>query len=404
MRQFILLAGLTVLAGCSSTQPNAQKGPPVPTASPNAPHQEPAFPEQTRAPQSSTAFVLNRDTIAEGLEHPWGMAFLPDGRLLVTEKPGRLRLITRDGELSQPISSVPEVDSREQGGLLDVLLAKDFQDSRRLYFSFAEPRDDGETGTAIASARLADDEDRLENVEVIFRQQPSWDSAKHYGSRLLWDENGLLYVTLGERSDEEPRQLAQDLDAHLGKVIRIHPDGTIPEDNPFFDQDNAFPEIWSYGHRNIQGATIHPDTGELWVAEHGPNGGDELNRPEAGKNYGWPVITYGIDYSGEPIGDDITQKDGMEQPVYYWDPTIAPAGALFYQGDMFSQWQNNLFISSLKPGGLVRLELSDGRVTAEERLLKDIGRVRDIAEAEDGALWIITDEENGRLIRLSHRR
>ncbi len=391
-------------------------GPDDPWPPPNARLQTPAFYTQTRAPKLESNIDFKVDEVASGLFHPWAIEFLPDNSLLITERLGRMRIVTRQGAqekgaqekgLSEPIANVPPVDSRDQGGLLDVILDPDFADNRLIYFSYAEPRGNGETGTTVARARLSEDRAALEEVEIIFRQMPAWRSTKHYGSRLVWNGGGALFVTLGERSHPQPRQLAQDLSTHLGKVVRILPDGSVPPDNPFVGEESVAGEeevlsdIWSYGHRNIQGAAIHPQTGELWTIEHGPRGGDEVNIPKAGENYGWPVITYGEDYSGAPIGDGITQQQGMEQPIYYWDPVIAPAGALFYQGDLFGEWQGDLLISSLKPGGLVRLELDGRLVTGEERLLTDLGRVRDIATGPDGALWVITDERNGKLLRIT---
>lgn len=319
---------------------------------------------------------------------------------MITERPGRIRIATPDGDLSEPIGGVPDVDARGQGGLLDVSLAPDFGSSRMVYISYAEPRGNNTNGTSVARGRLSDDDSRLENVEVIFQQQPAWDSTLHFGSRIVWESDDLLYVTLGERSVNAARGLSQDLDAHLGKVVRIHPDGSSPDSNPFAD-GSGLPEIWSYGHRNVQGAAKHPETGDLWTIEHGPRGGDELNRPEAGKNYGWPVITYGVEYAGGEVGDGITARSGMEQPVYYWDPVIAPGGMVFYQGEMFDEWQGNLIVSSLTPGGIVRLMLDDNLVVGEERLLSNVGRVRDVSEGPDGALWILTDAANGRLIKLT---
>lgn len=376
-------------------------GPDDPWPPPNAPLQTPAYYEQTRAPQLDSNINLQTEKITSGFFHPWAIEFLPDNSLLLTERLGRMRIVTPQGEISESIEGVPKVDSRDQGGLLDVVLDPEFRTNRLIYFSYAEPRGEGQNGTAVARARLSEDRTALEEVEVIFRQTPAWRSTKHYGSRLVWDADGSLFITLGERSLPEPRQLAQDLDNHLGKVVRIRPDGSAPEDNPYADSDEGLPEIWSHGHRNIQGAALHPRTGELWVIEHGPRGGDEINVPQAGKNYGWPVITYGEDYSGAPIGKGITQRHGMEQPIYYWDPVIAPAGSLFYQADMFSDWRGDLLISSLRPGGLVRLELDGRRVTGEERLLTDLGRVRDIATGPDGALWVITDERNGQLLKIT---
>ncbi|REC93841.1 PQQ-dependent sugar dehydrogenase [Kushneria indalinina] len=372
---------------------------PVDVGPPNAPSQTPAFEDQTRAPQLANTLELDTQIIADGLEHPWGLAFLPGGDMLVTERAGRLRLITPDGEMSEPIEGLPEMDARGQGGLLDVSLGPDFDTERRVYLSYAEPRDGDQNGTAVARARLSEDNTRLSDVEVIFQQQPGWESTKHFGSRLIWDNNGRLFITLGERSLVEPRQLAQTLDNTIGKIVRVNADGSTPDDNPFVGRDDALDEIWSYGHRNLQGAALHPETNELWTIEHGPKGGDELNRPEPGLNYGWPVITYGEDYSGAAIGDGITQQDGMEQPVYYWDPVIAPGDMTFYTGELFAGWQNDILIASLKPGGIVQLSLEDGRVTGEARYLEELGRVRDVDQGPDGALWILTDKRDGALIR-----
>ncbi|GHC23713.1 glucose dehydrogenase [Kushneria pakistanensis] len=373
---------------------------PVDVGPPNAPSQTPAFEGQTRAPQIQEATELNAQTIVDGLEHPWGIAFLPGGDMLVTERPGRLRLITPEGEMSEPIEGLSEVDARDQGGLLDVSLGPDFDTERWVYLSYAEAQDGDKNATTVARGRLSEDNTRLTDVEVIFRQQPGWKSTKHFGSRLMWGEDGRLFITLGERSLVEPRQLAQTLDNTLGKVVRINADGSMPTDNPFAGRDDALAEIWSYGHRNIQGAALHPETRKLWTIEHGPNGGDELNRPEAGHNYGWPVITYGEDYSGGPIGEGITQKEGMEQPVYYWDPTIAPGDMTFYSGDAFDGWQGDALIASLKPGGIIRLHLEDGRVTGEARYLEELGRIRDVEQGPDGALWILTDNGDDALIRV----
>lgn len=373
---------------------------PVPTGPPNSPSQTPAFGGQTRAAQIEETIELDAQTVADGLEHPWGLAFLPGSDMLVTERPGRLRLITPQGDVSEPLEGLPEVDARGQGGLLDVSLAPDFADSRWVYLSYAEPREDGRNATAVARGRLSEDRSRLTDVETVFQQQPAWDSTKHFGSRLVWGTDGTLWITVGERSLVEPRQLAQTLDNTIGKVLRINADGSIPEDNPFVGRADALDSIWSYGHRNIQGAARHPETHELWTIEHGPKGGDELNRPEPGLNYGWPVITYGEDYSGADIGEGITQQEGMEQPVYYWDPVIAPGDMAFYTGERFDGWQDSLVIASLAPGGLARVTLEDGRVTGEARYLEDLGRVRDVDQGPDGALWVLTDKGNGALIRV----
>jgi glucose/arabinose dehydrogenase len=374
-------------------------GPPVNTGPPNATNQTPAFEGQTRAPEVKSNFTLKTDVVTNQLKSPWGMAELPDGRFIITQREeGTLVIVTQEGQLSDALIGAPEVYNGGQGGMLDVAVAPDFETSRLVYFSFSENRGNNQNGTSVARGKLSADEKSLEDVTVIFRQTPAWNSSLHFGSRLVFDRDGLLYVTLGERSNPEPRQQAQDRNSHLGKVIRINADGTVPEDNPFVGVANTKPEIWSYGHRNVQSAALHPETGELWTVEHGPRGGDEINRPEAGKNYGWPTITYGIDYSGAPIGSGITQQEGMEQPVYYWDPVIGPSGTTFYVGDMFP-WQNNLLIGSLNPGGVVRIILNGNRVVGEERLLSEYGRVRDVEVTSDGAFWIVND--NGELVRVS---
>lgn len=398
-RSVVWLACFAVIACSAQAGPALAANPPVPTPPPNVPSQKPAFPGQTRAPEITPATKVRYEVMAEGLAKPWGLAFLPDGRLLVTEKPGRLRVLD-DRRLSPPVAGIPAVDSAGQGGLLDVAIGPTFARDRLIYWTYSEPREAGKNGTSVARGRLSEDLARVDAVQVIFRQLPSWTSRGHYGSRLVFDRNGHLFVTLGERQLPEPRQLAQDLGAHMGKVVRIFPDGSVPKDNPFVGKAGARPEIWSYGHRNIQGADLHPVTGELWTVEHGARGGDEVNAPKAGKNYGWPIITYGEDYDGSPIGGGITQKAGMEQPIYYWDPVIAPGGARFYRGDLFKGWKNNLLIAGLASNALVRLTLDGEHVTGEERLMLGAGRLREIAEAADGALWIVTDENDGRVIRL----
>ncbi len=331
--------------------------------------------------------------VARGLERPWGLAFLPDGRLLVTERPGRLRLVA-DGVLSAPLAGVPAVFARGQGGLLDVALGPTFERDRLVYLSFAEPGPGG-ASTAVARGRLGPL--GLEGTQVIWRQQPKVAGPNHWGSRLVFRPDGTLFVTLGERFTY--RERAQDLSTTLGKIVRIDPDGSIPPDNPFVGRPGVRPEIWSYGHRNVQAAALDAQ-GRLWTVEHGAMGGDELNRPEAGKNYGWPVITYGLDYSGARIGIG-TAKEGMEQPVYYWDPVIAPSGAVFYTGSAFPEWRGDLFVGSLKPGGLVRLRLDGDRVALEERYLEALGeRIRDVRQGPDGLLYLLTDEPRGRIFRL----
>ncbi|HET8725885.1 MAG TPA: PQQ-dependent sugar dehydrogenase [Alphaproteobacteria bacterium] len=340
------------------------------------------------------------ETVADGLSHPWGMAFLPDGRLLVTERSGELRVVTAEGDLSEPVAGVPEVDARDQGGLLDVALHPEFDRNRLVYMSYAEPGEGGNS-TAVARGVLSEDGSSLSDVEVVFSQQPKVESTKHFGSRMVFDREGRLFVTLGERSDEEFRDQAQELDSHLGKIIRVNDDGSVPEDNPFVGREDALPEIWSYGHRNIQGAALHPQTGALWIAEHGPRGGDEINIPEAGKNYGWPVVSYGVNYSGSPVGTGERSAPGMEDPIYQWTPVIAASGMLFYTGDAFPEWQGDLFVGGLRATTLVRLELDGREVTHEERLLEDLGlRIRAVDQGPDGAIYVLTDERDGEILRI----
>ena len=332
--------------------------------------------------------------VARGLVHPWGLAFLPDGRLLVTERPGRLRLAGPDGRLSDPLAGVPEVAAGGQGGLLDVALSPRFTQDQLVYLSFSESGPGG-ASTAVARGRLS--ERGLEGTQVVWRQQPKVNSTFHWGSRLVFRPDGTLFVTLGDRLSH--REAAQDLAVTLGKIVRINADGSIPRDNPFVDRDGGRPEIWSYGHRNVQAAALDA-TGRLWTVEHGARGGDELNQPQAGRNYGWPIITYGVDYSGARIGVG-TSRPGMEQPVYYWDPVIAPSGAVFYTGDRFRAWRGDLFVGSLQPGRLVRLRLADSRVVLEERYVIDPGeRIRDVRQGPDGLIYLLTDNPQGRIVRL----
>jgi glucose/arabinose dehydrogenase len=355
---------------------------------------------QAQAPRSPmpkpVQGVVRVETVARGLDHPWALAFLPDGRLLVTERPGRVRIVELDGRLSAPFAGVPPVLARGQGGLLDIALDPSFADTRLVYLSYAEPGEGRTAGTAVARGRLGDG--RLEDIQVIYRQQPKVRCTKHFGSRLVFARDGTMFVTQGERFDYADQ--AQDLSSGLGKLVRITPDGSVPRDNPFVGRAGVRPEIWSYGHRNIQSAALHPETGQLWVVEHGARGGDELNRMEAGKNYGWPVIGYGTHYSWRKIGEG-TAKPGMEQPVYYWDPVIAPSGIAFYTGDVFPGWQGSLLIGSLRPGLLVRLTMEDGRVTGEERYLADLDeRIRDVRQGPDGLVYLLTDNREGCLLRV----
>jgi glucose/arabinose dehydrogenase len=384
--------------GASQNAPAS--GGPVEQGPPNKRDAQPAFAGQTRAPESKSQFSAKTTVVAEGLSDPWGMAILPGGEMLVTERTGKMWRITQAGAKTE-VTGTPEVDARGQGGLLDVSLSPDFATSRAVYFTFSEPRGDRTNGTSLARGVLSADGSKLENVSVIFRQEPAWASTLHYGSNIEWASNGDLFLTLGERSMPQPRELAQDLSTHLGKVLRLKADGTPAEGNPFAGRDGAQPEIWSYGHRNVQGAAIHPESGKLWTVEHGPRGGDEINIPEAGKNYGWPVIIYGIEYPGGAVGEGITSKDGMEQPVYYWDPVIAPGDMTFYTGDLFP-WKGDLLVAGLASGVVVRLELDGERVVAEERLFSDIGaRIRDVTQAPDGSLWLLTDESDGQLIHVT---
>jgi glucose/arabinose dehydrogenase len=354
--------------------------------------------QTTKTPPVKTGQAIKVETFAKGLVHPWGMAFLPDGRLLVTERPGRLRIVSKDGTLSAPLQGTPKVYASGQGGLLDVQLGPDFASSGLIYLSYADPRDGSRNGTSVARAKLVTEGDggRLEQVQVIFRQEPSYASSHHFGSRIVFTRDGSLFVTLGERFSA--REEAQNPGNHLGKLVRIMPDGGPYSGNP--KKDGWRPEIWSIGHRNVQGAALNPATGKLWTIEHGARGGDEINIPEAGKNYGWPVISYGRNYDFTKIGVG-THKDGMEQPLYYWDPSIAPSGAAFYTGDLFPEWKGNLFVGALAGQALHRLVLDGEKVVGEEKLLADLGeRIRDVRSGPDGAIWLLTDNPQGRVLRV----
>lgn len=401
MRVFLLTLAIFA-AACNADGQNAADAP-WNAAPPNAHGQHPAFPGQTRAPALHSQFAIREQVVASHLSHPWGIAFMPDGRMLVTERAGRMRIITPQGQVFAPIEGLPAVARRGQGGLLDVAVSPDFAQDWLVYWSYAEQRGPSNdlNATSVARAHLSADNRRLENLQVIFRQQPEWRSTQHFGSRLVFDGHGHLFITTGERYTPQSRQLSQTLDNDLGKIIRINPDGSIPQDNPFAGRANARPEIWNYGHRNMQGADINPADGMLWTTEHGPMGGDEVNVARPGLNYGWPIITYGEDYNGQPIGAGITAHEGMQQPVYYWDPVIAPSGAHFYRGNLFAGWHGDLLIAGLVANALVRLKLNGEHVIGEERVAADQGRVRDVAESSDGALWIVTDEDDGKLIRLT---
>jgi glucose/arabinose dehydrogenase len=388
-------------------------GAPVAQGERNAPELEPAFPEQTRAPAAASPFDLAVEEVAGGLEHPWGMALLPDGSLIVTERPGRMRIVATDGTVSAPLDGLPAVHARRQGGLLDVTVGPDFAEDRLVYWTYSKPLGDGLSVTAAARGRLSEDRSAIEDATDIFVQTPPSPTPMHYGSRVLFDGDGNLYVTTGEHSSAEERGLAQDLSASYGKVMRLRPDGSAPPDNPFVGEPGAIEGIWSLGHRNVQGAAIHPDSGALWTVEHGPKGGDELNLPAPGLNFGWPEVSYGRNYDGSPVGSGVASGLDFEEPVYFWDPVIAPGGMAFYTGELFDGWRGDLLIASLNPGALVRLDLDAGateaagaepRVVAEERLLTGAGRIRDVEIAPNGAVLVLTDEDDGAVLRLTPER
>ena len=359
---------------------------------------KPAFEGQTRVAGVKTRTAYDVKVLSEGLNRPWGIAILPDGRLLITEKEGTLRIATSAGSLSDAITGLPEVNSAGQGGLLGVTIDPGFESNRMVYWSFSEDTPEG-TLTAIGKGRLADDEKTVENASVIYRATPAHKSNLHYGGRLLFDKEGYLFASTGERSDIETRPQSQDLNSALGKVLRITAEGKPAPGNPFEGQSDARPEIYSYGHRNVQGLAFHPVTGDLWENEFGPRGGDEVNLVRPGKNYGWPTITYGLEYSGGKIGDSIQQQEGMEQPVYYWDPVLSPSGMTFFAGNSIPEWENNLFIAGLSSVHIARLVIRDNKVVGEERLLtEEAQRFRDVQQGKDGALYAITD--GGRLYRI----
>jgi aldose sugar dehydrogenase len=403
----VILVGMSSASGLESADRSAARASercaPLETRDANASDQRPAFEGQTRAcpVKSNVAFELV--VLARGLERPWAVEPLPGGDLLVTEKPGRLRIVSAKGEIGQPIGGVPAVDARGQGGLLDITLSPAFASDRTIYMSYAESREGG-NGTTVARGVLSADRRVLEDVRVIFRAEPTYDGRLHYGSRIVFGPDRMLYITTGERSDSSMRKYAQQLDSHLGKVLRINPDGAAPKDNPFAGKSGAQEEVWTLGHRNVQSAAFD-SAGRLWIVEHGARGGDELNLIEKGRNYGWPLVTYGEEYSGRQIAGAVTARSGYEQPVYYWDPVIAPSGAQFYTGEAFPAWRGSLFVGSLKERRLVRLTLENDRVTGEEHLLADRRqRVRDVRQGSDGALYVVTDESDGELWKLVPRR
>lgn len=398
MRPLQVIAAALVLAACGGETTVAQTpGQPLETRPANGASQTPAFPGQTRAPYGTAGVAFDVVTVAEGLEKPWGLAFLPGGEMLVTEKAGRLRIVGADGKLSAPVTGLPEVYPAKQGGLLDVVVGPD----GLIYWSYAEKREDGD-GTAVARGRLVPGAaPRMEDVQVIWRMTPTIESGMHYGSRLAFSPDGFLFITTGERSILPGRAQAQDLKSSFGKVIRLYPDGAIPKDNPFAAVSEANKGIWSTGHRNIQSAAFNPATGQLWTIEHGTRGGDELNIPLAGKDYGWPTIAYGVEYNGSPIGEGLTAKAGLEQPVYYWDPVIAPSGLAFYDAALFPAWKGSLFVGGLSSKKLVRLTLDGDKVVGEEWLLQDLEeRIRDVRVGPDGAVYVVTDNAKGRVLKI----
>lgn len=397
----LVLASLAT--GCARADSStAGPGAPLETRPPNSDY-KPAFPGQTRAPGVRSEVALQVTPVVTGLQRPWAFDFLPDGRMIVTEIEGRIRIAGTDGRLSAPAAGLPKVDARDQGGLLDVAVDPDFARNQTIFFSYAEPRQGG-NGTALARARLVDGpQPRLEDVQVIFRQMPTYESTMHYGSRIVFAADGTLFLTLGERSHRASRVHAQDLGSDFGKIVRINKDGSIPKDNPFVGKAGARPEIWSYGNRNVQAAALHPVTHQLWEIEHGPRGGDELNLIQAGRNYGWPVISYGIEYSGQKMPGGATAHEGMEQPNYYWDPVIAPSGMIFYTGELFPGWRNNIFVGGLESQRLVRLVLEGDRVVGEEWLLQDQDeRIRDVGQGPDGAIYVAVD--GGSILRVAPKR
>ncbi len=435
IKQFVIAtAASVVFAGVACAQnPTPEQKPaadpkaanekcaPIDMGQANAPDQKPAFAGQTRACEVKSTTAIEVTVVAKGLDRPWAVEPMPDGSFLVTEKPGRMRIVSADGKVGDPIEGLtpvaqggvssesgkgglPPIAARGQGGLLDVALSPGFEKDRTIFWSFSEQREGG-SGTSVARGVLSTDARKLSDVRVIFRAMPTYSNGLHFGSRLAFAPDGKLFITLGDRFDlKTMRPLAQDLKAHNGKVVRINPDGTLPTDNPFAGRDDAFGDIWSIGHRNIQSA-VFDDQGRLWTVEHGARGGDELNHPEKGKNYGWPVATYGEEYSGQPISGGTTATGSTEQPVYYWDPVIAPSGMEFYTGTAFPEWKGNLFVGGLASQRLVRLVMKDGRVAGEEHLLTDRSeRIRDVRQGNDGALYVVTDDSNGELWRIAPKK
>ncbi|MCF0054826.1 PQQ-dependent sugar dehydrogenase [Dyadobacter sp. CY356] len=393
----ILLTGSIFSLAVSQKAISQTTGAPVETQKANSDY-KPAFAGQTRIGSVKSTTPYEGKVLSEDLKNPWGITSLPDGRLIITEKAGTMRIATTDGKLSAPITGIPAVNADGQGGLLGIRVDPDFEKNRMVYWVFSQAQTGGNL-TAVAKGKLSADEKKIEGATVIYRATPAFASTLHYGGRILFDKNNNLVISTGERSDIITRPQAQQLNSSLGKVIRITKDGKPAAGNPFIGKTGAKPELYSYGHRNVQGLAFHPVTGDLWEVEFGPRGGDELNRIEPGKNYGWPTITYGIEYSGKKVGEAIQQKDGMEQPVYYWDPVVSPSGITFYSSDNIPEWKNNLFIGGLSSMHIARLIIENNKVVGEERLLEDQHqRFRDITEGKDGALYAVTDQ--GRLYRV----
>lgn len=410
------------LTAASPTSTDAATGScePLENRPPNASEQKPAFAGQTRACGVKSDVAFDVTVVAKGLDRPWAIEPLPDGDFLITEKSGQLRIVSAKGEVGQPIGGLlpvgsggvsatsgqgglPPITARGQGGLLDVALSPDFATDRTIFWSFSEQREGG-SGTSVARGVLTQNRANLEQVRIIFRALPTYNNGLHFGSRLVFGPDKMLYITLGDRFDRPNRPRVQQLDNHLGKIVRINPNGSAPADNPFAGQDGAAPQIWTLGHRNLQSAAFD-EKGRLWTVEHGARGGDELNLIEKGANYGWPIVTYGQEYSGEAFEGAVTAREGYKQPVYYWDPVIAPSGAQFYTGNAFPKWRGSLFIGGLASQRLVRLVIKDNRVVGEEHLLTERGqRIRDVRQGRDGSLYVVTDQGNGEIWRITPKR
>jgi len=382
--------------------PAVESLPPVETQAPISTGQKPAFPGQTRIGGVKTQSKINITTISSGLQYPWGLAFFPDGRMIVSERPGNIRIVSKAGLVGPKIKGVPEVRFKGDGGMYDIKLDPDFAKTRLVFWTFVEPVTGGGV-TSVARGKLSADETSFEDVRIIYRASPVYEGPNHNGSRMIFDKMGNLYVSFGERFDDEIRKKAQALNSSLGKIIRINKEGKAVHGNPFEKTPGALPEIWSLGHRNPQGFAFNPNTGELWESDHGPNAGDEINIIRAGANYGWPIISYGIEYSGSPVNGGLTVKEGMEQPVYYWDPAIAPSGITFYTGNLIPEWKGNLFVAALRGAHIARLVIKDNKVVGEERLFSDLHkRFRYILQGPDQALYAIIDDQEGKIYRISN--